>query len=425
MTQPEVVPPVLNLFQIPPKHCGIQNVQWIDYMPVSQVNTDAPIEYNITGSGSAFTDLKRTYLHLRARITKNGVPLKPEDMVGPVNLWLHSLFTQCDVTLQQKMIYNSGRFYAYKSYIETLLNCKVNQDNTLQSEMYYKDGAGYMDSDLKDVDKLNIGLLRRSLRVKNGYWVDMMGPLHADLCQIDRLILNGVDIGIKLYPSNASFNLMTGSADASIFKVEIESAVLKVCKVTIEPDLFTAQAAVLGKGVTAKYPVRKTEIKTFVIPKGSSSWSQSDIFQNRIPTFMVIGFVSAAAFQGDFKKNPYNFSGHGLQTLIVTKNGQVTPFKPLHMNFAKGECTEAFRTLIKNTGEGVGIDINDFLKGYALYVYKLDDQVYDYECLAPNEQGNLSVEALFDTPLSENVNALVYAQFPGILEIDQYRSVTT
>ena len=95
------------------------------------------------------------------------------------------------------------------------------------------------------------------------------------------------------------------------------------------------------------------------------------------------------------------------------------------MNFAKGECTEAFRTLIQNTGEGTDISIDNFLKGYALYVYRLDDQVYDYACLAPNEQGNQSLEGVFDKPISENVNAVVYAQFPGVLEIDQYRNITT
>ena len=324
------------------------------------------------------------------------------------------------------MIYNSGRFYAYKSYIETLLNCKSTDTKALTSEMFYKDSSNAMDGySPKDFNTINTGLVERFQRLKDGYWVEMMGPLHADLCRVDKLILNGVDIGIKLSPSSTAFNLMTGVDDPSIFKVEIESAVLKVCKVTIEPDLFTAQTAVLGSGVTAKYPLRRTEIKTFVIPKGATSWSQNDIFQNRIPTFLVIGFVSAAGFQGDFKKNPYNFAGWGLETLIVTKNGQVTPFKPLHMNFAKGECTEAFRTLIHNTGEGIDISIDNFLKGYALYVYRLDDQVYDYECLAPNEQGNLSLEGLFDKPLSESVNAVVYAQFPGIIEIDQYRSITT
>ena len=92
--QEELIPPALNLFQVQPKVCGIQNVQWIDYRPVSQLGGDSSLIFDISGSGPAFTDLSRTYLHLRARLTKEGSPLTPEEDVSTVNLWLHSLFSQ-------------------------------------------------------------------------------------------------------------------------------------------------------------------------------------------------------------------------------------------------------------------------------------------------------------------------------------------
>lgn len=423
MMADELLPPELNIFQVRPTVCGIQNVQWIDYRPVSQLNGESPIEFNISGAGAAYTDLSRTYLHIRARITKQGLPALDED-VTPVNLWLHSLFTQCDVTLQQKMLYNSGRFYAYKSYIETLLKYKSDNAKALAAEMFYKDDPNNMDSfKAKDPQTINMGLLMRHNRVKDGNCVDMMGPLHADLCQLDRLILNGVDIGVKLYPSSTAFNLMTGAVNAPIFKIDIESAVLKVCKVTVDADVFTAQAAVLGTGVTAKYPLRKTEINTYVIPKGSSSWTQNDIFQNRIPTFMAIGLVSSDGFQGNFQKNPFSLQGYGLNTLTVTNDGRVTPFKPLHMNFSTGECTEAYRTLL-NGCEGHGLRLEDFLSGFALYVYRLDDQAYDFDCIPQTQPGNLTIEAIFSKPLPENVNIVVYASFSGMLQIDKFRAVS-
>jgi hypothetical protein len=251
-----------------------------------------------------------------------------------------------------------------------------------------------------------------------------MGPLHADLCQLDRLILNSVDIGVKLIPSSTSFNLLTGAAYAPIFKIDIQSAVLKVCKVTIEPDVFTAQAAILSSGVTAKYPLHKTDINSYVIPKGSASWTQNDVFQNKIPTFLAIGLVSSDGFQGDFKKNPFNFAGYDLSTLTVSRDGQVTPFKPLHMNFATGECTEAYRTLLKNGVDGHGLQIEDFLGGHALYCYNLDDEAYDYNCLPQTQPGNLTIEAIFAKALPENVNIIIYASFSGMLQIDQFRAVS-
>jgi hypothetical protein len=146
MMADELLPPALNLFQVPPTLCGIQNVQFIDFRPVSQLNGDTPIDFQISGAGAAYTDLSRTYLHIRARITKEGAPIADDEDVTPINLWMHSLFTQCDITLQQKMLYNSGRFYAYKSYIETLLKYRTDTDKSLTSEIFYKDSPDNIDA---------------------------------------------------------------------------------------------------------------------------------------------------------------------------------------------------------------------------------------------------------------------------------------
>jgi hypothetical protein len=424
----EIVPPVLNLFQLPPKACGIQKVQWIDFRPVSQSGNDTPIEFNISGAGAAYTDLSRTYLHLRARITKNGNPIEDTDDVSPINLFLHGLFSQVDISLQQKLVYNSGRFYPYKSYIETILNYTKDDGPRLESECFFKDYYGAMNSNSVDptveTTQVNTGLFKRNQRVKGGKWCDMIGKIHGDLCQMERLILNGVDISIKLYPSSAAFSLMTGT-DIK-YQVEIDSPTLKVCKVQLEPDIFTGQASVLSSNnISCKYPIRKSEIKSFVVPKGSSYWAQSDIFQNRVPTFMVIGLVSSQSHLGDYKLNPYVFGAYGLNTLTVTRDGQVTPFKSLRMNYSNEECTEAFRNLFKCEKQKLNITLKDFMNGYALYVYRLDDQIYDYACLPSRESGNLSLETVFDEPLKENINVIVYAQFPGVLEIDQFRNVTT
>jgi hypothetical protein len=422
----EAFPPALNLFQVPPKVCGIQNVQWIDYRPVSQVSFSSPLEFNISGAGSEYTDLSRTYLHIRARITKNGLPITDTEDVSPVNLWLHSLFTQCDITIQQKLLYNSGRFYAYKSYIDTILNYTRDKANMLEAEMFYKDSAGGMDSTTVKIlndPNLNTGLFLRYNRVKRG-WVDMIGKLHADLCHIDKLMLNGVDIGVKLYPSRTAFCLMA-PADDPAYNIEFDSVVLKVCKVQIDPEVYTAQSAVLAKGITAKYPINKSEISSFVIPKGATFWAQSDLFQNRVPTQLIIALVASKAAQGDFKRNPYNFNGFGLNTLTVTKNGQVVPFKSLRLNFKTGEVSEAYKTLYKSDAENHGISLQDFQNGYALYVYRLDDQAYDYACLPQTQAGNLSIEGQFDSALPENVSVIVYAKFSGIVEVDQYRGVST
>jgi hypothetical protein len=193
----EFVPNALDLFEIPPTQCGIKRVQWVDFRPISQITHDSPIEFYISGAGSDYVDLSRSYLQIRARITKQGVGIDDEEEVTPTNLWLHSLFTQCDITVQQKLLYNSGRLYAYKAYFETIDAYTHADGPRLATEMFYKDSNGAMDSvSIKDPDQLNVGLVHRHLRLKGGKVCEMMGRLHGDLCQLNKIIPNGVNIGI-------------------------------------------------------------------------------------------------------------------------------------------------------------------------------------------------------------------------------------
>ena len=113
----------LNLFTIPATQTSITKGQWIEYHPLSNITDSGPIEFNVSGSGEEYLDLARTLLFLKAKITKaNGTALELNEQVGPVNLFLHALFSQVDVSLNERFISPSTNTYPYRAMIETLLN---------------------------------------------------------------------------------------------------------------------------------------------------------------------------------------------------------------------------------------------------------------------------------------------------------------
>ena len=66
--------------------------------------------------------------------------------IGPVNLLMYSLFSQIDVALNDKLVSPSTNTYAYRAYLETLLNYeKEAKESQLTSVMWYKDTAGKVD----------------------------------------------------------------------------------------------------------------------------------------------------------------------------------------------------------------------------------------------------------------------------------------
>ena len=69
-----------------------------------------------------YIDLQKSYMYVRAKIMKtNGDSLSDSDKVGVVNLFLPSLFEQCTVTLQGKMITSSTGHYSYRAIVQTHL----------------------------------------------------------------------------------------------------------------------------------------------------------------------------------------------------------------------------------------------------------------------------------------------------------------
>lgn len=82
----------------------------------------------VSGSSSdEYLDLARVFIHIKATIEKTPLPAGQEaasalQKLGPTNNWLHSMFSQVDVYLNQKCITPPSNCYNYRAYIENLLN---------------------------------------------------------------------------------------------------------------------------------------------------------------------------------------------------------------------------------------------------------------------------------------------------------------
>jgi len=75
-----------------------------------------PIEFDVSGSGDQYIDPSDFQLYIRAKITKNnGNPLDANSTVGPVNLLLHSMFSQVDISLNGTLILNASNTYHYRT----------------------------------------------------------------------------------------------------------------------------------------------------------------------------------------------------------------------------------------------------------------------------------------------------------------------
>ena len=422
-TSEEGFEPSLDLFKPPGVNTAIEKREWISYRPVSQITKGSPIHFTISGTSPDYKDMRKTLLFVKCKIKKaNGNPITREDSVGFCNLTLQSLFRQVDVSLQQQVMTSGvGLNYCYKSMIDVLLKLEEDtMESRLQSQLYFKDDASFMDS----IDG-NVGLIQRQEFTKGGRYVDLEGPLYVDLCQQEKLVINGIQVDVKLYPHSDTFVLMSKNGDEQ-YTYEIGEAILKVCHVKLNPGILISHAEKIKKS-PAIYPYTKSDVRTFNIQPGSYAWGMDDIFQGRVPNRVVVCLIAGQAYSGSFQKNPYNFQHFNCNYVGLFVDGQSVPGDALQCSYKDKHYVSAYHRLFSgadkiNTSEGNYITRDDFPKGYCLYVFDLTAKTSkEYQDLV--KKGHTRLTLRFDESPSETITALVYSSFPAIFQIDESRSV--
>ena len=136
----------LALFDMPPTQITQEKGLWTEYHPLTNAADGGPIEFQVSGTDE-YIDLANSNLFVRAKITKaDGSNLDDGQDVGPVNNWMHSLFSQVDILLNGKVISPSSNTYPYRCMIETLLNYGDDaKKSQLSAQLFYKDTARKME----------------------------------------------------------------------------------------------------------------------------------------------------------------------------------------------------------------------------------------------------------------------------------------
>ena len=456
----------VDLFSVPPTQQSLERGRWIDYAPTPSVqNPDSAITFLIAGTDE-YIDLSKTILTVTGKVTKpDGTKLSggSQANVAPVNNFLHSLFRQVDVYLNGKQVTPAMGTYAYRSYIETLLNYDVSaKESQFSSALYYKDTAGQMDAtgalrssqtiNYKNVSGQNAsvkvyapgtgnqGFAKRHQFITNGNQFVLSGPIFSDIFMTDRLLLNMMDLKVVLNRSTDTFSLMEiGNSSPIQPRVHLTDVVLKIRKVKVDQAVSDGVERML-KQTPALYPIRRVECKILTIPEQLPNIRQDNIFSGIIPKSFVFGLVDVDAYNGTYGKNPYNFQHFGVTNVSLTANGQEIPFKQLTLKYPKdpnGEVDpatddeldfdEAYNTLFSGTGKiysNAGLDITreEYPGGYALYAFDLTpDMCNSTDYFNTVQRGSLTL-ALTLKKADHAIGMVCYGDFENVIRIDAERN---
>ena len=432
----------LALFAVPPLNTAEINKTWVEYRPTCNTQGEfSAVEFCIPGNSLQYVDPSNTVLHTEIEITKqNGDPLDTDEpdyaeSALPIDMIHHTMWSNVVVELNQTAVSFSNTNYMYKAAIETILSYSHDAKTNQLSVIGYTGDEGNFDSIHptkppagQDASALNSGLFRRSPWFRNNNSMQFAGPILADICNQNRLILNGVDISIKLYPTKDSFRLMTFPLNLNC-KINVKDIYLDVCKVDVSPSVMLAQNSLLKKNITAKYPHQRTEVKAFHIPARQSAFTCENLYQGAVPSKLIIGLVDQEAYHGSFSKNPLKFGHYNLASAGFYVDGIPTPKRPIQLDVNNNKYLDGMLSLYRVTDKlwdntDIGITRKTYTEGLTLIGFDVDPtSSTDFRYIGVSKIGHTKLDLKFHREINQPLVCIVYATFPGIIEINEARVV--
>lgn len=429
----KTVPSEYNLFEKQAFNFSEVASDKLIYQTMAQIG-EGPFDIIVPPAPNLWWDLASSQILVTGQfVDEKGDNIAADGVVAPVNLLLHSLFTNIEFELSSQLMTDPNQLMPYRALFETLCTYSADVLNTRgYCEMWKKDTAGKMTA---LADKDNVGLKDRMARINKSHPITMMGRPHVDLFNQEKCLLPGMGFKLRFIRAKPDFyciNKTRANVGDAIpkYKFKITNAELHLCARQSLPDLLAGVERAL-QSHNAEINYTKIKMKTYNIPKGSSVQNVPNLYLDRLPDKLAFAFVNDTAFSGTYETNPFNFEHLNISKMMLRVNNATYPLHPLSPNFkaTKENYTREYMHFLEGLELDVGnkaIDLTpeEWANGYTMWVFRIaHGPIAPYTPRAPAPQGTASLELVFDEPPRENMQMICFAQYPCKFEIDANRTV--
>ena len=444
----------LNVFSIPASNLGVSDVKYLTYKPVNQFSSEGNVKFHVPGVGTSYIDLNHVYLMTELRIVKSDGSKLPtraaaisspnrtdaddeavhdiddhadeaDSSVGPINGLAHGLWDQIEVRFNDRVVAGGRTGYSHKVMLNKLMCEEEVSESELEASLFYKDTSGFLD-DVSLISGGNEGLKKRASLMAGSKTVETLAKIDVDVFKVTKYLLNGVSIDLTLSPTSNRFRLLSPNTSTLDYMVEIKDISLILKHVTPSNHVLLAHQEVMQKELSrAKYFYTREELRKFNLAKDTSSYYIEDAFNGRVPSKIVIGFVSGESLTGSYARNPYFFKHNSISYINVSLSGMPSPEGPVTLDFSSGKYLQSYTQLYRGKGNvtsSARITREEYKDGYSLFVFDLAPQ-NQQDFYPVTREGSVRIELRFKVPLPESTVMLTKVTYPGLFEIDYARNV--
>jgi len=266
----------------------------------------------------------------------------------------------------------------------------------------------------------NSGSLARAKWTATGKTAIFEGQLFSDICRQRKYIPLTEALHIRLHQSKDAFRLIAVTSDTN-YKLKLVKPILRVRNVRLTSQGLRELSLNRGNYLL---PIKNTVISTYNIASGQFSFHVDTPFGGRIPNRLVVGMVTAKAFEGSYTTNPFNFQHFDVKEMGFTVNERSLPGPPIETDYEANSYINAFRTLTSSLyptrvplQPPYTTDSNQYFNGYCFTVFNLSGESNTGELQVAPKFALTRFSVKFKVALVKAITVLLYATFDDELEI--------
>jgi hypothetical protein len=335
-----------------------------------------------------------------------------------------SLFESCQILFNgTPLTRTSSSLYSYKYFLETLLGYGPNAaDSFLKSEIWY------LDSSVNQFTTASNAAFASRLALSTASKpVELIGRVAEGICSQGKLIPNNVEIKLTLRRSKPAFSLCGATvarSDSFPYKIDIEEAVWMIKRHAIHPRVLNDHQSLLSSR-RFNIPFTHNEVKSFLIPTGTLSVISETIFACTIPSYCVIGLVSAAAFNGSVTTSLFTFQPFNISSVTLTCDSNSVLYRQINFDTDKGVFLQGYNSLLsilphKELGSMVTRD--NYIQSKFLVALDLADP-HSTTRFHYQRHGQIKVELRFKSATTESLMCIILGSFQLNTQIDKDRNI--
>jgi len=415
------------IFSEPVYDISIQSSNIVEHYPLSSVSdVSSPITFLIQGNDTQYIDPNHIQLYIKCKIAHEDGATKvpPHSLVGSANgdvfitianNFLHSLFQQCTVHVNETQITSTSTLYPYRAFIETVLGFGGDYKDTQAKSAIYYDEENEGERNAQAIDRQN-----NVIHDSNEF--EMIGKPFVDICAQTKYILPGNDIRFTFTRSSPEFYMHGNKVK---FYCQIMDARLLVRKHTLLPSILTTHLKLWQSGIPLSYPMRRIEMKSYTLAQGTLQNTNENLFTGLLPDRIILALVTSASLNGLLDTSPFKFDHHKLSNITVTSNGDHTYRQSYDLDVSKKLCVQPYYHMFEALGvsgqnDGPNISLSQYNNSKLFLVYDFRGTGEGYTI---PRHGTITINMKFREALQQSVTVLCHAEYPSILHIDNNKNV--